>query len=72
MARPFSKQQRHQWKKNILNQLQSGLSVKQWCHENDIKHHVFYYWKQKLFPKSKLNRSDFTELVDKKNVNILI
>ena len=27
-------------------QKSSGLTVKEWCAQNDISHHAFYYWKR--------------------------
>lgn len=36
------------WKEYLLNQKNSGLSVRTWCFENQISQPQFYYWKRKL------------------------
>ena len=36
------------WKEYLLNQKNSGLSVRTWCSENQISQPQFYYWKRKL------------------------
>lgn len=66
MPRPSSEEKIHQWKRTILKQKESGLSVNSWCHQNDISVPVFYYWKTKLSPKPALGRSAFSELSDDK------
>ncbi len=62
MPKQFSAKQRAQWKENIINQQQSGLSIAAWCRQNNIQDYTFYYWQTKLFPKETLKRSSFTEL----------
>ena len=64
MAKPFSEEKKQLWKKNILKQRESGLSVVAWCRENNFNAHTFGYWQGKLFPK-KLESSNFTEIKDK-------
>lgn len=59
------------WQARIAQQQNSGLSIAQWCKENDVAVGQFNYRKSKLFPK-KLKTSGFTELVDVKNVGITI
>ena len=61
MARAFSEEKRNAWKKKILEQEQSGLSIPKWCKENKVIEDRFRYWKRTLFPKV-LDRSSFTEL----------
>ena len=39
---------RQKWIGYIRDQDQSGLSQKKWCAENQINHHNFRYWKQRL------------------------
>ena len=36
------------WKEYLLNQKNSGLSVRTWCSENQISQPQFYYLKRKL------------------------
>jgi hypothetical protein len=50
------------WKENILKQRVSGLSIAAWCRQNEVRTHIFYYWRNKLFPKTPLSRSEFTEI----------
>ena len=62
MPRAFSAELKKQWKDNILNQRESGLSVAAWCRKKSINSHTFRYWENKLLPKNPLDRSSFTEL----------
>lgn len=64
MPQPPSNNLRQQWKENFLKQRESGLSIEQWCRENNVVPHIFHYWKRKLFPKKKIDRSAFTEIND--------
>jgi hypothetical protein len=64
MAEPFSEEIKQQWKEIISRQRQSKLSIAAWCRQNGTAVHTFYYWQGKLFPKSPLSRSIFTEAVD--------
>ena len=63
MPRSFSEEIQNQWKEKIQNQRQSGLSMASWCKKNDISITTFYYWRDKLLPKS-VNRATFVELQD--------
>jgi hypothetical protein len=67
MPQPFSEEIKQQWKENILKQRESKLSIASWCRKNEITVHTFYYWQGKLFPKTNLGRSAFTEVVEEKN-----
>lgn len=71
MPIPASEEEQFKWKNCIEQQCQSGLSIAKWCHQNQIRPHAFYYWKDKLFPKS-LNRTNFTELSAKKDCALTI
>jgi len=64
MPQPFSEEQKQQWKERILKQRESGFSIASWCRKNNIVIHNFYYWQDKLFPKTILDRSAFTEIPD--------
>lgn len=66
MPERASKDVREQWKKNILKQRESGLSIASWCKQNHIAVHAFYYWRDKLFPA--FDRSDFSEISEKQKV----
>lgn len=33
----------HQWERHFVNQKTSGLTIQQWCKENNISPHHFYY-----------------------------
>lgn len=46
------------WAKRVLTCRESGLSVAEWCDENNIKPHTFYSWQRKLFKKAQI----FTEI----------
>ena len=48
-----TKQKLHQiklqeWLERFQNQASSGLTVKDWCLQNDISLHTYNYWKHKL------------------------
>lgn len=70
MPQPSSVKEKQQWKENILKQRESGLSIACWCRKNNIVVHSFCYWRKKLFPKTLLDRSSFTEISDKKKIDI--
>jgi hypothetical protein len=72
MPRPSSLENQKGWKEKVLHQRQSGLSVQRWCLDNNIRPTTFHYWKDKLFPKTALSRSSFTELTDSKSTGIII
>lgn len=61
MPSPKSEDKQIEWKNLIDQQGRSGLSVKKWCQQNQIRPYSFYYWKDKLFPKQ-LQKTSFTEL----------
>jgi hypothetical protein len=48
------------WERLIHNQMESGLSQKQWCEENNIKIGTFKYWKYKIFPNTPSRKSEKT------------
>jgi len=58
------------WKEKINNQIQSGLSIADWCRQNNVVPHTFYYWRDKLFPKATINRTDFREISEGKKNNV--
>ena len=72
MAQPLSEEKKQHWREQFQKQRDSGLSIKQWCYENQITEHAFYYWRARLLPKPTLSRSQFTEIADSKNVGISI
>lgn len=37
-----------EWLEHFQNQADSGLTVKDWCLQNDISIHTYNYWKHKL------------------------
>ena len=65
MPNPASKEKQLEWKGLIEQQRQSGLSVKKWCRQNQIRFSAFYYWQDKLFPRV-LQKESFTELNTKR------
>ena len=36
------------WKQLVIAQQQSGLSVTEYCRQQDIKYNAFYYWLRKI------------------------
>lgn len=70
MTKPFSTKQKSEWKKKIFDQKESKLSISDWCRQNQVAVHQFYYWKAKLFPRESLERTSFTELQDKIQTNV--
>lgn len=69
MPKPVSAEIKNQWKENIIQQRESGLSIASWCRTNKIDVHVFYYWRNKFFPKESLNRTSFTKIPIGNKVN---
>ena len=37
-----------QWKQLILECRKSGLKVDEWCEQNNLSHHAYYYWLRKI------------------------
>ena len=66
MSKPVSPEKKQEWREKILQQQSSGLSIEKWCREHQVKSHLFYYWKDRLFPKNSLTHFSFTELTDSK------
>jgi hypothetical protein len=66
-----SQEKRQEWEERFHKQKASGLSIKHWCRANQITSQSFHYWRAKLLPKE-VARSCFTELVDTKDVGILL
>lgn len=64
MSLPLSEELKQDWKETILRQRQSNCSIASWCRQNKIAVHSFYYWQRRLFPKSPLSRSAFTEILE--------
>ena len=63
MSKPYSQEKKQEWIERIRNREESGLTIKEWCRQNQISSHCFYYWGSRLFPKKPLaDRSSFTEL----------
>ena len=38
-----------EWSEMLQSQKQSGLTVKQWCQQNNIPCSSYYHWQKKLF-----------------------
>lgn len=62
MPKPISPERKFEWEEKIRQQRESGLSIEPWCRQNQITPHTFYYWKNRLFPKTPLTRDCFAEL----------
>ena len=71
MKKPISVEKRNEWGEKFCKQRESGLSIDRWCHENQVPPHAFYYWKERLFPKSLADLS-FSELANVKTTGITI
>ena len=39
---------KEQWREQIADQQRSGLSVRQYCKQQGIAEHAFYYWRKRL------------------------
>lgn len=61
MPNPASEDKQLEWKNLIEQQRQSGLSIKKWCLQKQIRPSTFYYWKDKFFFKQ-LKKSNFAEV----------
>jgi hypothetical protein len=64
MAYPISEERKQQWKKDILSQYGSGLSISEWCRRNKIAAHNFHYWQKKLFPRTDPEKLAFSEITE--------
>jgi hypothetical protein len=36
------------WRKRIVAQLASGMSIRAWCRDNEVREHAFYWWRTRL------------------------
>lgn len=56
----------HKWKKRVEEYRQSGLSIRDWCHKNELKETTFKYWIYKFNKseqKSATANTDFAEVL---------
>lgn len=44
-----AKQRLAEWSERISSCRNSGISVKQWCQENEISEKTYYYWQRRVF-----------------------
>lgn len=72
MPKPISEEKKIEWETKIRLQRESGLSIERWCRQNQSTPCSFYYWRDRLFPKTQLTRSCFTELPADKGTGIVI
>ena len=72
MSKPILLEKRTEWEEKFRQQRESGFSIYRWCRENQIPPHIFYYWKERLFPKSLTSHLSFTELSNAKTTGITI
>lgn len=70
MPRRTSEDSLSEWKEKISEQQQSGLSVAAWCRQHDIAVQRFFYWRDKLFPKLPLKKSDFAEVIKEQTARV--
>lgn len=70
MGKIINPQHRMEWEMKISAQKVSGLSIAQWCKENQLEAHTFYYWRDRYFPKEKL--LSFSELKSNKSTGITL
>jgi len=47
-----TKYRQEQWEKLIVNCRRSGLKVDEWCEENQVSRHAYYYWLRKIRKKA--------------------
>ena len=52
------------WQQRISEWRKTGISIAEWCRENQIVYHQFIYWKGRLQPAKTNSSSLFTELQD--------
>lgn len=47
-----TKYRQEQWEKLIFDCQSSGLKVDEWCEENNVSRHAYYYWLRKIRKKA--------------------
>lgn len=72
MPKPVSSEKKLEWAEKIRTQKESGLSIERWCNQNQIRPHIFHYWKEQLFPKPLPRHLNFSELSNAKETGIVI
>ena len=51
------------WEQRIYERTKSGMSVSEWCKNNEISKSTYHYWNHKLSKKQKLdNEIEFAEI----------
>jgi hypothetical protein len=45
---PKQEERREQWREKIIEQENSGQSVRAFCSEQSLREHAFYYWRQRF------------------------
>ena len=51
------------WEQRIKERTKSGMSVSEWCKNNEISKSTYHYWNHKLSKKQKLdNEIEFAEI----------
>jgi len=62
------------WIKRVRDQKESGLSIRQWCRDNDLPESMYYYWlrvirQESLIQAGTLAVTGKTEFVELKPIN---
>lgn len=57
------------WKNRIASRESSGLKVSEWCANNNISRHVYYYWHRKVTVQSFIGKEKFVEVPIKSALN---
>jgi hypothetical protein len=51
------------WEQRINERIKSGMSVSEWCRNNEISKHKYHYWNHKIIKNQKSdNEMDFAEI----------
>lgn len=72
MSKEISKEKRLDWETKIREQRESGLSINQWCLQNQVSKGSFYYWRNRLGLKPEIDRSSFIEIPTPQGAGISI
>ena len=53
-----------EWKEKILDCRSSGMSVKQWCAENNVSDVTYYRWEREIFGRAKIRENNPPAVVE--------
>jgi hypothetical protein len=61
-----AEQRMEYWAVRIKDCRSSGLSVRRWCRENEVREKTYYYWQKRIWQKAAGQQPEFAEIPNAK------